>query len=79
MKLEELRRVDLKAVDRTTLVQRKDIKIDPNKDKQDRIMDYIRQTKNPYIYADGKYTIKISFSETERTIEECMHSYLSGL
>ncbi len=79
MTLEEMKAVDIKTVDRNSLVQRKDIKIDPGLDKNERILEYIRQTKNPYIYLDDKYKVKVSFSDTGRTIEDCMHNYLSGL
>ena len=42
-------------------------------------MDYIEQIKNPYCYLEGKTVVKISFAKTPRTIEDCMHSYLSGV
>ncbi len=79
MTLAEMRSVNPTNVDRSTLVQRSSVKINPEKSKQERIMDYIRQIKNPYCYLEGKTVVKISFAETSRTIEDCMHSYLSGV
>lgn len=79
MTLEEMRNIDPRTVDRSTLVQRSTVKIDSKKSKQERIRDYIGQIKNPYCYLDGKTVVKISFAETKLTIEDCMHSYLSGV
>ena len=42
-------------------------------------MDYIRQIKNPYCYLEGKTVVKISFADTDRTIEDCFHAYFSGI
>lgn len=79
MTLEEMRDVDPRTVDRDILVQRSSVKIDTEKSKQERIREYIGKIRNPYCYLEGKTVVKISFSETTRTIEECVHSYLSGV
>lgn len=79
MTLEEMRNVNPTTVDRSTLVQRSSVKVNPKKSKPERIMDYIGQIKNPYCYLEGKTVVKISFAQTSRTIEDCMHSYLSGV
>ena len=77
--LEAMRSVDPRTVDRSTLVQRRDIKIKSKGSKQERIMDYMEQIKNPYCYLDGKTVVKISFAQTDRTIEDCFHAYFSGI
>lgn len=77
--LEEMKKVDPRTVDRSTLVQRKDVKVRSKGTKQERIMDYIEQIKNPYCYLEGKTVVKISFAETDRTIEDCFHAYFSGI
>ncbi len=79
MTLEEMKRVDPRTVDRRTLVQRSSVKINPKDDKIKRIQDYISQIKNPYCYLEGNTVVKISFADSDRTIEDCIHSYLSGV
>ena len=79
MTLEEMRAVDPRAVERDTLVQRSSVIIDPKADKNKKIQEYVKQIHNPYCYLEGDTVVKISFSDTERTIEDCMHSYLSGV
>lgn len=77
--LEKMKDVDPRTVDRSTLVQRKDVKVRSRGTKQERVMDYIRQIKNPYCYLEGKTVVKISFADTDRTIEDCFHAYFSGI
>ena len=79
MTLEEMRAVDVRTVNRNTLVQRSSVKIDSKKSKQERIRDYISQIGNPYCYLEGNTVVKISFANTDRTIEDCIHAYLNGL
>ncbi len=76
--LEEMKNVDPGEVDRSKLVQIGDVKVDPKKKKDERIADFVRQIKNPYCYLDGKTVVKISFSDTDRTIEDCISDYLRG-
>ena len=35
--------------------------------------------RNPYCYLDGKTVVKISFTETDTTMEDCLEHYLRGL
>ena len=79
MTLEEMRAVDLRTVDRSTLVQRSAVRVDDKKGREERIADYISQIGNPYCYLEGKTVVKISFAETDRTIEDCIRAYLSGI
>ena len=78
-KLNEMKNVDLRTVDRSTLVQRKDVRLKSKGSKQERIAEYISQIKNPYCYLDGKTVVKISFADTDRTIEDCFHAYFRGV
>ncbi len=44
--------------------------------KEERIADFIRQIKNPYLFKCGKYTIKAVFSENGQTLENCVKSLI---
>ena len=78
-KIMELKEVDPRTVDRSTLVQRSAVKIDPNATREERLQDFIKQIKNPYCYMDGKTVVKISFANTDTTMEDCISHYLKGL
>lgn len=79
MTLEEMSQVDPRTIDRSTLVQRSTVKIDPNASREERIADFVEQIKNPYCYLDGKTVVKISFTNNGRTIEDCVADYLRGV
>lgn len=44
--------------------------------KDERIADFIRQIKNPYLFRCGKYTVKAIFSENGQTLEDCVKSLI---
>lgn len=74
--LEAMRSIDLRNVDPDTLCDIRDVKVNQELPKRERILDFIRQIRNPYCYRYGKYVVKVSFTETDVTLEERMLSYL---
>ena len=79
MSIEAMKNVDPRTVDRNTLVQRSSVKLDPDASREDRMHSFLEQIKNPYCYLDGKTVVKISFTQTETTMEDCLEHYLRGL
>ena len=79
MGIEAMKTVDPKNVDRSELVQRSSVRLNPDAPREDRLRDFIRQIKNPYCYLDGKTVVKITFSNTDTTMEDCLEHYLRGL
>lgn len=77
--IQVLKDVDLKTVNRAELIERNKVKVNPNANREERLQDFIKQIKNPYCYMDGKTAIKISFSNTYATMEDCIAHYLKGL
>jgi len=77
--LEAMRNIDIRSVDATTLVDIRNVKINTSLPQQERILDFISQIKNPYLYKCGKMVVKVSFAETEVTIEDKLESYLLSL
>ena len=79
MGIETMKNVSPKTVDRNTLVQRSSIRLDPAAPQEVRLREFIKQIRNPYCYLDGKTVVKISFTETDMTMEDCLEHYLRGL
>lgn len=77
--LEDMKNIDVRTVNRSELVERSSIVINPNASREERLSDYIKQIKNPYCYMDGKTVVKISFANTDTTMEDCIEHYLKGL
>ena len=38
--------------------------------KAERMLDFIRQIRNPYCYRHGKYVVKVSYADTDITLED---------
>lgn len=68
--------VDVGEVDPNSLVDINDIQINPHLPREERIRDYIRQIKNPYCFRCGKMVVKISFRDTDATLEDQIKSLL---
>lgn len=79
MTIEEMKNVSIKTVDRNSLVDRSSVKLDKKVSQPEKLREYCKQIKNPYCYLDGKNVVKISFSRTETTLEDCIAQYLRGL
>ena len=77
--LESMRNTDIQDFDPDEIPDIKDIHIDTEKPVLDRVLDYIAQVKNPYFMRCGKILVKIEYSKTETTIEDCMEGYFRSL
>ena len=74
--LKAMQAVDVRTVDRSTLQDIRDVKVNTDLPKQERILDFMRQIGNPYCYRHGKYVVKVSFTETDVTLEDILLSYI---
>ena len=52
MGIETMKNVSPKTVDRSTLVQRSSIRLDPAAPREDRLREFIKQIRNPYCYRE---------------------------
>ncbi len=75
----KMKQVDVCTVDRESLVDITKIQIDQNLPKEQRLEEFLKQVKNPYCYRCGKVVVKVSFSDTETTLEECLERYLKTI
>ena len=74
--IEAMQNVDIRTVDPTGLRDIREVKVNTDLPKQERILDFIRQIGNPYCYRHGKYVVKVSFTDTDVTLEDRMLSYI---
>lgn len=78
---EELKNIDISQISLDELVDIRDINIDENLTKEEKIKQYIEQIKNPYCYKYGDIKIKVVYNEDEnaKTLEECLEEYIKNL
>ncbi len=75
-KITAMQNVDIRTVDPAMLRDIRDVKVNAELPKRERILDYIRQIGNPYCYRHGKYVVKVSYTQTDVTLEERLLAYL---
>lgn len=54
------------------LVDIRSVSVDTDLPKEERISEFVRQIKNPYLFKCGKFTVKASFSENGQSLEDCI-------
>ena len=55
------------------------IKIDRRKSSDERILDFLTQVKNPYVFKVNGKLVRINFSENGPTADECLTNILENL
>ena len=77
--LAQMKNVDIRTVDREGLADIGDVHIDSALPREERFADFLRQIGNPYCYRCGKAVVKISFADTDATLDDRMEHYLETL
>lgn len=75
----ELEDVDIQSVQRNSLVDIKNVKVDTSLERAERISDFLSQIKNPYCFVCDGVIVKIRFADTEDTLEEKLNGYFLSL
>lgn len=73
--LEQLQAVDPFSVDETTLVDIQTVKINTELSKEQRILDFVNQIRNPYLYKCGGLIVQSVYANTEVTLTDRMKQY----
>lgn len=71
-----MRSVDIRTVDRSSLVDLNDVRIDESLSQHERVAEFIRQIKNPYYYKCGNIVVKERFSNNGKSISDCLEQYI---
>ena len=58
------------------LVDIRDVSVNKNLPKEERIADFVKQIKNPYRFHCGDFVINVCFSSGNTTIEDCLKGIL---
>ncbi len=54
------------------LVDIRDVSVNKNLPKQERIAEFVRQIRNPYQFKCGNFTVTARFSEDGPSLEDCL-------
>ena len=74
--LKAMQDIDVRSVDPDALRDIREVHVDTNLPQRERMLDFLRQVGNPYCYKHGKYVVKVSFSDTDTTLEDHLLDYI---
>jgi len=69
-KIREMKNVDIRTVDKSTLVDIRSVAIDENLPVEERIKQLVEGLRNPYCFKVGDVAVKIEYEDTEVTFEQ---------
>ena len=78
-KLEKCKNINIEDIDPNDVDEISDIKVDKRKSSRERILDFLNTTKNPYVFKVKGRLVKIGFSDTEKTADDCLTNVLKSL
>ncbi len=78
-KLERCKSMKLEDVTLDDVDEISSIKIDRRKPSNERILDFLTKVKNPYIFKVNGKLVRIRFSDTDKTAEDCLTRVLENL
>ena len=79
MSIEEMKNVDVRTVNRETLVDASQIEIDDSLSKEERVAEFVRQVKNPYCFRVGNMVVKNVYSNDGVSLRERFEQYAETL
>ena len=59
-----------------SLVDIRDVTVDKELPREERITEFVRQIKNPYRFKCGRFTVRACFAPGGATLEECIKGIL---
>lgn len=77
--LKEMADIDIRSVSRESLVDIKDVKIDIKKERKERVLEFLKQIKNPYCFICNGMIVKMNFSKDGETLEDRLNKYFLSL
>lgn len=72
----EMRDLDIRSVSPEELTDIRDIRIDEHLSEVERKKEFLRQIRNPYLYRQGEYIVKLSFADTKATLTDRLKEYI---
>ena len=78
-RLEQLRAVDVRSVDKSSLIDLNQVTIDETKPVPERVAEFIRQIQNPYCFRIGDVAVKVVYKENGPSFQQNMIDMLQTM
>lgn len=73
---EQLKNVSVKDCDKSALTDILTVKIDQYKSTTEKLIDFISQVKNPYLFKLGDLAVKVTFDEGGKSLQQLVESLI---
>ena len=74
--LSKMKDMDIREADIGRLADILEIEIDRDLSDTEKKREFIRQIGNPYLYRQGEYVVKLSFADTDATLNDRLKEYI---
>lgn len=74
-KWENLKEMDVQSINKEELTDIRNVLINPNLGKEERIAEFILQIKNPYLFRCGNLVVQSVFADTDVTLTDRLKQY----
>lgn len=72
-----LKQVDIRTVSPESLKDIKEVKVNTDLSVEKRMMEFVEQIGNPYCFRCGKLIVQVEYSDTGKTINDCLNDYFA--
>ena len=62
-----------------SLVDIRDVRIDRTLPMEERVKSYVEQIKNPYLFKVGNTVVRVSYADTDRTMNDNFVNMISAM
>ncbi len=77
--LAKMKDMDIREADTGGLADILEIEIDRDLSDTEKKREFIRQIRNPYLYRQGEYVVKLSFADTDATLTDRLKEYIEHM
>ena len=66
------KQTEMNHLSESGLVDIRDVHVNTALPREQRIAEFVRQIRNPYLFKCDRFTVHIAFTSNNRTLEECI-------
>lgn len=77
-KLQTGKSKDIKCINQTDIDKIEEISINTNLSKQDRIINFLKKVKNPYIFMIDGAKVKFEYAEKGLNLNQCLENLIDN-
>jgi len=78
-KLERCKNISINEIDRDIIPELSELKIAKKKNSKERIIEFINNVSNPYVFKVNGKLVKLAFSENNKSADNCITKVIKNI